>query len=134
MGANPNASTESRPSAKLDQYSFGEYIIINRTNPYKDCAVPFPRPDWHLGYQNDKLKHIEHAPRSESLPGNCFYRLQLAQGAEKRIQNQPCQGHFVVIRERLHDERASLGRKLLDDPEFTFRVIVSYLHAESEEI
>jgi Transposase DDE domain group 1 len=41
---------------------------------------------------------------------------------------------FVVIREQLRTERASLGRKLLDVPGYTFRVFVTNLSAPPEEI
>jgi hypothetical protein len=41
---------------------------------------------------------------------------------------------FVVIREQLRAERASLGRKLLDVPGYIFRVFVSNLALPPEEI
>ena len=41
---------------------------------------------------------------------------------------------FVVIREQLRAERASLGRQLLDVPGYTFRLFVTNLSAPSEEI
>jgi DNA-directed RNA polymerase subunit N (RpoN/RPB10) len=41
---------------------------------------------------------------------------------------------FVVIREQLRAERASLGRKLLDVPGYTFRVFVTNLALPPEEI
>lgn len=41
---------------------------------------------------------------------------------------------FVVIREQLRTERASLGRKLLEVPGYTFRVFVSNLTLPPEEI
>ena len=41
---------------------------------------------------------------------------------------------FVVIREQLRAERASLGRKLLDVPGYTFRLFVTNLSAPPEEI
>jgi hypothetical protein len=41
---------------------------------------------------------------------------------------------FVVIREQLRAERASLGRKLLDVPGYTFRLLVTNLSAPPEEI
>ena len=41
---------------------------------------------------------------------------------------------FVVIREQLRAERASLGRKLLEVPGYTFRVFVTNLALPPEEI
>lgn len=41
---------------------------------------------------------------------------------------------FVVVRERLRDERRSPGRKLLDVPGYTFRVFVTNLPGLPEEI
>ncbi len=41
---------------------------------------------------------------------------------------------FVVIREQLRSERPSLGRKLLEVPGYTFRVFVSNLALQPEEI
>jgi hypothetical protein len=41
---------------------------------------------------------------------------------------------FVVIREQLRAERASLGRKLLDVPGYTFRVFVTNLALSPEQI
>src|SRR5258708_21206569 len=41
---------------------------------------------------------------------------------------------FVVIREQLRAERASLGRKLLDVPGYTFRLFVTNLSTPPEEI
>lgn len=41
---------------------------------------------------------------------------------------------FVVIREQLRAERASLGRKLLDVPGYTFRVFVTNLALPPEEL
>ena len=41
---------------------------------------------------------------------------------------------FVVIREQLRAERASLGRKLLDVPGYTFRLFVTNVSAPPEEI
>ena len=41
---------------------------------------------------------------------------------------------FVVIREQLRAERASLGRKLLDVPGYTFRVFVTNFALPPEEI
>jgi hypothetical protein len=41
---------------------------------------------------------------------------------------------FVVIREQLRAERASLGRKLLEVPGYTFRVFVTNLTLPPEEI
>jgi hypothetical protein len=41
---------------------------------------------------------------------------------------------FVVIREQLRTERASLGRKLLDVPGYTFRIFVTNLALPGEEI
>lgn len=41
---------------------------------------------------------------------------------------------FVVIREQLRAERASLGRKLLEVPGYTFRVLVTNLPLAPEEI
>ena len=35
MGANPKASTELPPPAKLDQYSFGEYIVLVAYMPHR---------------------------------------------------------------------------------------------------
>ncbi len=45
-----------------------------------------------------------------------------------------CPRRFVVIREQLRAERASLGRKLLDVPGYTFRVFVTNLALPPEEI
>ena len=42
--------------------------------------------------------------------------------------------HFVVIREELRAERASLGRKLLEVPGYTFRLFVTDLLLPPEEI
>ena len=41
---------------------------------------------------------------------------------------------FVVIREQLRAERASLGRKLLDVPGYTFRLFVTNLSATQKWI
>jgi hypothetical protein len=41
---------------------------------------------------------------------------------------------FVVIRERLREEHASAGRKLLDVPGYTFRIYVTNAAAPPEEI
>ena len=41
---------------------------------------------------------------------------------------------FVVIREQLRAERASLGRKLLEVPGYTYRVFVTNFTLPREEI
>jgi hypothetical protein len=45
-----------------------------------------------------------------------------------------CPRRFVVVREQLRAERASLGRKLLEVPGYTFRVFVTNLVLPGEEI
>jgi hypothetical protein len=45
-----------------------------------------------------------------------------------------CPRRFVVIREQLRAERASLGRKLLEVPGYTFRVFVTNRRGPGEEI
>ena len=41
---------------------------------------------------------------------------------------------FVVVRERIRDSKPSVGKKLIDLPEYTFRVLVTSLPAPPEEI
>ena len=41
---------------------------------------------------------------------------------------------FVVVRERIRESKASVGRKLFEWPEYTFRVFVTSLSAAPEEI
>jgi hypothetical protein len=41
---------------------------------------------------------------------------------------------FVVVRERIRNSKASVGRKLIDLPEYTFRVLATSLLAAPEEI
>ncbi len=41
---------------------------------------------------------------------------------------------FVVVRELLHEGRHSIGRKLLDVPGYTFRLLVTSRSDASEEI
>ncbi len=41
---------------------------------------------------------------------------------------------FVAVRERIRDSKASVGRKLIDIPEYTFRVLVTSLADPGEEI
>ena len=41
---------------------------------------------------------------------------------------------FVVVRERIRESKASVGRKLFEWPEYTFRVFVTSLSAAQEEI
>ncbi len=41
---------------------------------------------------------------------------------------------FVAVRERIRDSRASVGKKLIDIPEYTFRVLVTSLSNPGEEI
>jgi hypothetical protein len=41
---------------------------------------------------------------------------------------------FVAVRERVRSSKASVGRKLIDIPEYTFRVFVTSLDAPAEEI
>jgi DNA-directed RNA polymerase subunit N (RpoN/RPB10) len=41
---------------------------------------------------------------------------------------------FVAVRERVRDSRPSVGKKLIDLPEYTFRVLVTSLTAPTEEI
>jgi len=41
---------------------------------------------------------------------------------------------FVVVRERIRDSKAAVGKKLIDLPEYTFRVLVTSLPAPPEEI
>jgi hypothetical protein len=41
---------------------------------------------------------------------------------------------FVVVRERIRDSKPSVGKKLIDLPEYTFRVLVTSLPAPEEEI
>jgi DNA-directed RNA polymerase subunit N (RpoN/RPB10) len=41
---------------------------------------------------------------------------------------------FVAVRERVRDSRPSVGKKLIDLPEYTFRVLVTSLSAPTEEI
>jgi len=45
-----------------------------------------------------------------------------------------CPRRFVVIREQLRAERASLGRKLLEVPGYTFRIFVTNLSLPGEEV
>ena len=46
--------------------------------------------------------------------------------------NQP--RRFVAVRERIRDSKSSLGKKLIDLPEYTFRVLATSLAAAPEEI
>jgi hypothetical protein len=41
---------------------------------------------------------------------------------------------FIAVRERIRDSRPSVGKKLIDLPEYTFRVLVTNLSAPPEEI
>ncbi len=41
---------------------------------------------------------------------------------------------FVVVRERIRESKASVGKKLIDLPEYTFRVLVTSLSAQPEDI
>jgi DNA-directed RNA polymerase subunit N (RpoN/RPB10) len=41
---------------------------------------------------------------------------------------------FVVVRERIRDSKPAVGKKLIDLPEYTFRVLVTSLPAPPEEI
>ena len=41
---------------------------------------------------------------------------------------------FVVVREQIRDSKSSVGKKLIDLPEYTFRVLVTSLPAPPEEI
>jgi hypothetical protein len=41
---------------------------------------------------------------------------------------------FVAVRERIRNTKASVGKKLIDLPEYTFRVLVTSLSAPAEEI
>src|SRR5580658_4038694 len=41
---------------------------------------------------------------------------------------------FVVVRERIRDSKAAVGKKLIDLPEYTFRVLMTSLPAPPEEI
>jgi hypothetical protein len=41
---------------------------------------------------------------------------------------------FVAVREQIRDSRPSVGKKLIDLPEYTFRVLVTSLAAPTEEI
>jgi hypothetical protein len=41
---------------------------------------------------------------------------------------------FVVVREQIRDSKPSVGKKLIDLPEYTFRVLVTSLAAQPEEI
>jgi hypothetical protein len=41
---------------------------------------------------------------------------------------------FVVVRERIRDSKPSVGKRLIDLPEYTFRVLVTSLPAPPEEI
>jgi hypothetical protein len=41
---------------------------------------------------------------------------------------------FVAVRERIRDSKASVGKKLIDIPEYTFRVLVTSLSDPGEEI
>jgi len=41
---------------------------------------------------------------------------------------------FVVVREQIRDSKPSLGKKLIDWPEYTFRVLVTSLPSPEEEI
>jgi hypothetical protein len=41
---------------------------------------------------------------------------------------------FVVVRERIRESRASVGKKLIDVPAYTFRVLVTSLPGAAEEI
>jgi hypothetical protein len=54
------------------------------------------------------------------------FRLQLYGWEQER--------RFVVIRERVREEKSSLGRKLLDLPGYTFRLFVTNCEQEPEEV
>jgi len=54
------------------------------------------------------------------------FRLRLWHWAQER--------RFVVVRERLREEKRSLGRRLVDVPGYTFRVFVTSLPAPPEEV
>ena len=41
---------------------------------------------------------------------------------------------FVAVREQIRDSKPSLGKKLIDLPEYTFRVLVTSLPSAPEEI
>ena len=41
---------------------------------------------------------------------------------------------FVAVREQIRDSRPSVGKKLIDLPEYTFRVLVTSLSGPPEEI
>jgi hypothetical protein len=41
---------------------------------------------------------------------------------------------FVAVRERIRNSKASVGKKLIDIPEYTFRVLTTSLTAPAEEI
>ena len=51
-----------------------------------------------------------------------------------RLWNWERERRFVVIRERRREEKHSLGRKLLDVPGYTFRVLVTSRDDPSEEV
>ena len=51
-----------------------------------------------------------------------------------RLWNWERERRFVVIRERMREEKHSLGRKLLDVPGYTFRVLVTSRDDPSEEV
>ena len=51
-----------------------------------------------------------------------------------RLWGWESERRFVVVRERIRDERASVGRKLIDLPGYTFRVFVTSSSALPEEV
>jgi hypothetical protein len=51
-----------------------------------------------------------------------------------RLHGWTTQRRFVVIRERVRESRASVGRKLIEVPGYTFRIFVTSLDGPPEEI
>jgi Transposase DDE domain group 1 len=86
------------------------YIVVARLTPWLKRQATYIR-DWH--------ELDEHYAVGE-------FRLQLL-GWER-------QRRFVVIRERLQEDKPSVGRKLLEVPGYTFRIFVTNGDGPADEI
>ncbi len=51
-----------------------------------------------------------------------------------KLQGWDKERHFVVIRERVREEKAAVGRLLVDVPRYTYRVFVTNRDAEAMEV
>ena len=87
-----------------------DYIVVARLTKYVKREVT-------------RIVHWRALDEDYSV-GECFVKLQGWGGARR----------FVVVRERVRESKPSVGRKLFDLPEYTFRVLVTSLPAPEEEI